>query len=68
MIKFLCQLGFHSLLNVIDYKDSNIFFLWQVLANINMKVSKLKGTFALPIPKTLWVSVELLLKEKKILI
>lgn len=66
MKKHLRQLVFHSLLNVIEYKDSNIIFsLWQVLANVNIMVLELKGTFALPIPKTLWVSVELLFKGKK---
>ena len=45
MIKLLCQLGFHSLLNVIGYKGSSIFFPVQILAHLNMKLSKLKGTY-----------------------
>ena len=61
MIKLLCQLGFHSLLNVIGYKGSSIFFPVQILAHLNMKLSKLKGTY---VHFQTLLSVELLLKKK----
>lgn len=45
MIKLLCQMVFYSLLNVIGYKGSSIFIPVQILANLNVKLSKLKGTY-----------------------